>query len=239
MQNSFYTRFLFGFIICLVYSVSHATTLILSAKQTQFVNFLLPKVELVNQTIHMQRQELENLYQRHHVNQSLTSLEKTWLLDLAQKYKLKHFNLNKPQAWQNLLSRVDVIPVDLAIAQAANESGWGSSRFAKLGNNYFGQWCYKAGCGIVPQRRPVGERYEVRKFVSAQASVEHYIHNLNTNRAYKSLRRIRQRLRQDNQPITAVALAEGLVHYSQRGSAYVTSIKTLIRRVDVTVRTNA
>ena len=117
----------------------------------------------------------------------------------------------------------------LALVQAATESGWGRSRFALEGNNLFGHWCYEPGCGLVPARRNQGAAHEVAAFDSISESVSRYLHNLNTHAAYAPLRAIRARLRQQDEPPTAMALADGLVLYSERRDEYVDEIKSVIR----------
>jgi Bax protein len=128
-----------------------------------------------------------------------------------------------------LLSRVDAVPVSLLLAQAANESSWGRSRFAREGNAFFGQWCFTPGCGMVPKGRPAGQTYEVRSFRTVSASVEAYVRNLNTGDAYQGLRDIRARQRAKLSEPKGVALAEGLTSYSTRGAEYVSEIQSMIR----------
>lgn len=131
--------------------------------------------------------------------------------------------------WKQLVARVDSVPMTLVMAQAANESSWGQSRFAQLGNNLFGQWCFEAGCGIVPANRAEGADHEVRKFDSINASVRSYLHNLNTHRAYRELRATRAAARAAGREATGVELAGGLSRYSERGEAYVEEIRSTIR----------
>ena len=116
------------------------------------------------------------------------------------------------------------------MAQSANESGWGTSRFAREVNNYFGQWCFQPGCGIVPRRRPKAATYEVLTFDTTKQSVRSYMHYLNTSNAYKKLRTIRQSLRHKEKPVTGSHLANGLEKYSARGLDYVAEIKAMIRQ---------
>lgn len=129
---------------------------------------------------------------------------------------------------QSLLKRIDVIPPSLALAQAANESAWGTSRFATKANNYFGQWCFSKGCGLVPLRRNAGTTHEVRKFPSAQGSVKGYIFNLNTGRAYSDIRNMRAKARVENKILTGMDLAAGLSKYSERGQEYVKELRSMI-----------
>ncbi|MFH1497870.1 MAG: glucosaminidase domain-containing protein [Verrucomicrobiota bacterium] len=132
-----------------------------------------------------------------------------------------------------LLSRVDTVPPSLILAQAAIESGWGTSRFARQGNSLFGLRCYQPGCGIVPARRPPGARFEVAAYPDPTASVRAYVHNLNTHPRYRALRRVRAELRAGGQPVTGPALAGGLARYSELGSDYVGLVRTLIAENDL------
>ena len=130
--------------------------------------------------------------------------------------------------FHKLLTQVDVIPPSLALAQAANESAWGTSRFAREANNYFGQWCYQQGCGIVPARRKPGMSHEVRVFAHPQDSVKAYLLNLNSNKAYRDLRKIRAQQRRDKNSLSSLALVQGLSHYSERGRAYTEELEAMI-----------
>ncbi|WP_108652563.1 glucosaminidase domain-containing protein [Dongshaea marina] len=144
------------------------------------------------------------------------------------KFKCNPEQLNR-KTIDSLLSRVDIIPYSLILAQAANESAWGSSRFARKANNYFGQWCFSKGCGIVPLNRSIGMHHEVKKFNSPQESVAAYIFNLNTNSAYSKLREIRNQSHLTGKPITGTSLANGLQKYSTRGNDYIREIKQMIK----------
>ena len=127
-----------------------------------------------------------------------------------------------------LLKRVDIIPASLPLAQAANETGWGTSRFAKEANNYFGIWTYEAEQGLKPRNRESDKKHFVRKFTSPAASVKFYMNLLNTHPAYKELRNIRYSLRQERQKISGVKLAQGLEKYSAKGNEYIKLITLLI-----------
>lgn len=149
-----------------------------------------------------------------------------WIEDAADDYGVEWSG----DEWSRLLGKVDAVPVTLTLAQAANESSWGQSRFAQEGNNLFGEWCFKPGCGIVPQQRPEGEIYEVQSFSTVNHSVRSYIHNINTHNAYRELRAIRAQARASDRDPTGVELAAGLIRYSERGEAYVEEIRATIRR---------
>lgn len=161
-------------------------------------------------------------------------MEKFWpndrrfLAQMYKQYKLERATLNKSDL-AKLLKRVDGLPEALVLMQAANESAWGTSRFAKQGKNYFGQWCYRRGCGLVPLQRTEGMNHEVAKFEDIGDSVRSYFRNINTNSAYKTLREIRAQLRADNLGLKSELLAPGLVSYSERGFDYVEDLLAMIR----------
>jgi len=144
-------------------------------------------------------------------------------------YRLSDFDQNKAADWHRLLQRVDVIPPSLALSQAANESAWGTSRFARSGHNYFGQWCFTTGCGVVPRHRTAGKQHEVAVFASPAAAVASYLHNLNSHPAYQRLREIRLQQRQQHQVVSGLALAAGLEKYSERGEDYIRELRAMIR----------
>lgn len=199
----------------------------MNAHQNTFITTLSQLSVKANQRILKKRKKIAQLEA---VKTKLTTNEKTWLAKTARSYKINDWQVNNKADWQKLLSRVDIVPTSLLLAQAALESAWGKSRFAKQGNNYFGQWCYEKGCGIVPLKRPAGRTYEVRRFSSIAASVNAYIKNLNTNRPYRELRAKRAALRAANESVTGYKLAAGLSHYSQLGERYVGIIRGMIKR---------
>jgi len=202
----------------------------LTERKRSFFGFLRPIIESENAVIMKKREKLLALKDRFEMRRSLSGKEQSWLVQLEDEYGVERGDPADNKFWRILIMRVDTIPVELALAQAANESAWGTSRFAREGNNYFGQWCHTAGCGIVPARRAVGARHEVRRFSSAAASVHSYLHNLNTSRAYAELRRIRYRMRRENVEADAIELARGLGRYSERGEAYIRSLQGMIRK---------
>ncbi|MGB0360967.1 MAG: glucosaminidase domain-containing protein, partial [Endozoicomonas sp.] len=194
------------------------------SKKNAFFDYLLPMVERENQMIMKNRQKLVKLS----VKQELSEEEVSWMKNLAKKYRLKNVDSVDSSVFETLLSRVDIIPASLALAQSANESAWGTSRFATQGNNFFGQWCFSSGCGIVPSGRPEGKTYEVQKFETVYASVQAYMHNLNTNHSYRKLRALRVSDRMNQMPVTGVHLAQGLEAYSIRGDAYIKELIAMI-----------
>ena len=146
--------------------------------------------------------------------------------EIAERFKIETW----PEAgWEKLLRRVDVAPPALALAQAASESNWGQSRFAREGANFFGQWCFSEGCGLVPDRRAEGATHEVATFGSVNAAVRAYLRNLNTGSAYEGFRKLRAQARAAGRPLDPIALAGGLGRYSERGQAYIDDIRSIIR----------
>jgi len=195
-------------------------------KKALFFAALLPIVlaenELIAQARMRAKAQLEMGYDH------LPPSAQAWLNKLAARYKVEG-DLSDPAVQRALLTRVDVVPPALALAQAANESAWGSSRFARQGNNLFGQWTYSESKGLVPEGRPDGETYAVRVFDSVDASVRAYLLNLNTNPAYHELRRLRQEMRDAGQALDPHRLAHGLVSYSSRGEEYIAEIQSMMR----------
>ncbi len=129
---------------------------------------------------------------------------------------------------ERLLHRLDEVPVSLALAQAANESGWGTSRFTREGNNLFGEWTWTEE-GLVPEQREAGKTHRVRAFPSLRASVRSYLHNLNTHRAYAGFRERRAAMREHGEPLDGTALAGELKAYSERGDDYIEELRAMIR----------
>jgi Bax protein len=187
-------------------------------RKKRFYNFLRPVIESENNRIKTLRQSL--MAARQHNNR------KAFVKRIAEQYNVAWSENN--QDWNKLLERVDIVPLQIVLAQSAIETNWGRSRFALEGNNFFGQWCHVKNCGMVPERRSSGKKHEVERYNSINASVRSYLKNINTTRAYYPLREIRRRLRETGQALDALALAGGLKKYSQRRGHYVNSVKRQI-----------
>lgn len=194
-----------------------------------FFEFLMPAVKAENIRISQQRRhllELANLIQN---GQSLEPHEQRWLRHLATEYEVDTEDNSLTDVLVLLKRRVDTVPETLVLVQAANESGWGTSRFAQEGLNFFGQWCFRKGCGLVPDARDEDGDHEVAKFDSVNQSVRSYLNNINTHPAYLELRQIRENYREDGNELTALSLTAGLLSYSIRREAYVEELNAMIR----------
>ena len=194
-------------------------------RKAAFFGYFLPIVENQNRAILAVREKLDDWYQN---TDAIGTRDAAEINEIAARYRIDDFDIESDANWNKLFNRVDVVPPSLALAQSANESAWGTSRFAREGQNFFGQWCFKKGCGLVPKQRAAGKTHEVAAFDSPQESVRMYIRNLNSNSAYKGLRDIRADLRRSNQSVTGHALAAGLKRYSERGLEYVKELRQMI-----------
>ena len=184
-----------------------------------FIQIILPLILKENNNIKLDRKRLFSI-----INKSNnTKLEKKWL---NKKYK-QYGILNKDLSVLKI--RMDEIPVSLAIAQAAKETGWGTSRFALEGNALFGQWTW-SGEGLKPKDSEKNEGHKVMKFNVLQASVRAYQRNLNTHSSYSDFRKIRAKLRDMGKPLDSLILAEGLNKYAETGEKYVDVLRKIIKQ---------
>ncbi len=195
------------------------------ARKKAFFDYFRPIVESRNRELLDTRAQLIEL----RGNAALNNSQKTYVQGVAVDFGMKRFSVTSSKHWDTLLRRVDVVPPSLALAQAANESAWGTSRFARKGNNFFGQWCFTKGCGLVPRARDAGKIHEVAAFDTPHESVARYMNNLNSHDAYTPLRQIRSDLRANNESVTGLALAGGLTRYSERGPEYIRELREMIR----------
>jgi Bax protein len=199
-------------------------------KKRAFFAYLLPEIRRQNSIVEKEREMVFSLLKVHSDNQQLSQHEFEIFELLKQKYKLNILkNVAIEDTLAQLIIRVDTIPEQLILVQAANESGWGTSRFAVQGYNFFGLWCFKPGCGFVPRQRNDDAKHEVARFSDLSHSVMTYIRNLNRLYAYQGLRQIRLQLRKDNKPVTAEALSNGLMSYSERGQDYIDELQGMLR----------
>jgi Bax protein len=195
-------------------------------KKSAFFDYVLPLVNQENKTVIEDRKYLEMLAEE---VDDLSFFQRRTLMELAEDYYVDREERSDLQVIEQLRLRVDPVPPSLVLAQAAIESAWGTSRFAVQGNNLFGQWCYKKGCGLVPLRRNSGTQHEVAKFATVSESVGSYIRNINTHRAYQDLRVSRARLRTEQSSASGHQLAENLLEYSELREKYVHEVQAVIR----------
>ncbi|WP_051564511.1 glucosaminidase domain-containing protein [Desulfovermiculus halophilus] len=198
-------------------------------KKQHFFDFLRPIVRAENRKVLKERIVVLAGWKRFEQGKELSAKRRAKLNALARKYRVDAEHADGKRFFRQLLMHVDKVPVPLALVQAAKESGWGTSYFARKGNNLFGQWCFSQGCGLVPRRRPQGANYEVQSFEDVSESVQSYIHNLNSNPAYEELRKLRYRMRLAGKDPDAQLMAEGLENYSQVGRQYIEAVQKMIR----------
>ena len=192
-----------------------------------FIKAILPVVLRVNEDILAARDRLVELHGILDSGMSLNDNQRKWLYAIADRYEAD------PYDWDALMARVDIIPPSLAIAQAAEESGWGTSRFAREGNALFGQYTFAAGNGMLPEERASGRQHRIRSYSSLVEGVRSYMHNLNYHRAYGEFRNARKWLRDRSKPIDGDTLAGELLRYSERGAKYVKTLRTIMRANDL------
>jgi len=201
-------------------------------KKREFFQYIYPAIEEENRNLLKIKAKVSSMIETLFLEENLSDEQQVLLNRLIKKYKVsKKYSLL--QQINELFLRIDVVPIELVLVQAANESAWGTSRFAKIGLNFFGMWCYKKGCGMVPGGRDVGAKHEVAAFNSLEHGVKRYLHNINTNNAYTVFRTIRGQLRAQEQPLSPEILATGLLRYSIRGIDYVLEITEMIRHNQV------
>ncbi len=191
-------------------------------KQT-FFQMVLPLALKVNEEILADRHQLLLLQKKITAGRALSGEQQAWLAELADRYDVS------PGDVPELLRRVDAISPALALAQSAEESGWGRSRFAVKGNALFGQRTWDKGLGIVPQRRDEGGRHEVRVFPSLLDSVRSYARNLNGHPSYGDFRARRAAMRAREGELDPYGLIETLTAYSERREHYVRTIQKILR----------
>ena len=188
-------------------------------KKNLFIQIILPLVIKENNKIKSDRNKLFNI-----LNKSKNTLaENNWLNSKFKQYGVVNKNL------LTLKIRMDEVPVSMAIAQAAKETGWGTSRFAQEGNALFGQWTW-SGEGIKPAGADDGTTHKVMKFKVLQASVKAYQRNLNTHSTYKDFRSARAELRNENKKLDSIVLTEHLDKYAETGKEYVRILQQIIRQ---------
>ena len=198
-----------------------------SKKKVKFISTLLPLISYQNQKIIVERKRLFEIYYYLDLQKTLHKNDIIFLEHMAKKYLINSKNIHKIDLIERLLQSVDIIPNSIVLAQAANESGWGSSRFAKEYNALFGQYTYDEKNGVVPFRREEGERYLIRNFSSIDKSVESYFKNINTHYAYEKFRDMRSAMNKNNLGLNIKLLTECLDVYA-KDEFYVETINSII-----------
>ena len=188
-------------------------------RKNLFIQIVLPLILEENNRIRVDRRKLFSI-----LNKNINSnLEKRWINKKFKQYGVVNKDLS------TLKIRMDMVPVSLAIAQSAKETGWGTSRFALEGNALFGQWTWE-GEGIKPSGADTNSTHKVMKFKVLKASVRAYIRNLNTHRSYKSFRRERAEQRDNFEKFNSLELTNHLDKYAETGKEYVKILKQIIKQ---------
>ena len=189
-----------------------------------FIQIVLPLVLSENESILAERKKIIFLSK----TRSISKVDQIWLDKKFKYYKVKN------KDYEQLLSKVDIIPPSLAIAQAAYESGWGTSRFALEGNSLFGQRTWASKSGIVPLERDQDQTFKVTKFDIIRASVKAYKKNLNTHKSYENLRLERKKMRDQGKEISGIRLSQHLDKYSEIKDKYVFYLQKIIEQNSLT-----
>jgi Bax protein len=188
-------------------------------KKDTFIKIVLPLIVAENEKILSDKDKLKLIL----VKKFTTDEEKQWLRQKLLEYKVKKGDMKE------LTIRIDTIPISIALAQAAKESGWGTSRFALEGNAIFGQWTW-SGQGIAPLNREDNKKHKILKFPILRASVKAYQNNLNTHKSYSKFREKRLSLREKNKIVSGLDLTDTLENYAQTGSEYIKIINQIIKQ---------
>ena len=192
-------------------------------KRELFIKIVLPLILNENNKIAEDRKKLFQILGKNFN----TVGERVWLKRRFKEYKIEDKDFSK------LKMRMDIIPVSIALAQAANESGWGTSRFALEGNALFGQWTWSKK-GISPKDKDSNQNHKILQFQILKASVRAYKNNLNTHNAYKEFREVRAQLRQEGKQIVGLDLTKYIKNYAAIGEKYVAIIEDIIEKNSLT-----
>ena len=199
----------------------------LSESKKDFVKTLLPLISYENQKILLERSKLDNIKIYLDNNKTLPKSDLQFLYKISKKYKLKIKDKHKYDLVKELLDLVDIIPNSIVLAQAANESGWGTSRFAREFNALFGEYTYDYSNGVVPLLREEGEKHLVKAFKSVDKSIQSYFNNLNSHYAYEDFREVRKIMREKNNFSNIKLLIDELDSYAA-DTNYIETINSII-----------
>ena len=188
-----------------------------------FINTLLPIIYSENLKILEDRKKILDWWNESQGENFSRDFWPSWLFELSEKYETSDSNLG------NLLIKVDIIPISMALAQAAIESGWGTSRYLREGNAIYGQYTFEKDKGIRPERRESNEKFFIKKFSNLSESTRSYFKNINTHRAYDDFREERKKLRMNGVKLSGVKLVKFLTSYSERRDEYVKDVENIIQ----------
>lgn len=203
-----------------------------NAKQKEeFIRYMKGLVDKSNEEIRKDREFITGFFTKAVPDafRGLNQQNVGYLIALRNKYEVENL-FDRDEYYK----RIDVIPVSLAIAQAALESGWGKSRFAREANNLFGHWTY-SGVGLMPQNRAPGKTHMIRIFSSLQKSVNGYMLNLNTNIAYEDFRNRRLKARNEGKNYTGMEAAKTMIHYSELKGEYIKMVQEMIEQNNLAI----
>ncbi len=193
-----------------------------SERKKLFINTLLPIIFLENSRILEDRKKILDWWNESQGENFSRDFWPSWLFELSEKYDSDDSNLG------NLLVKVDIIPISMVLAQAAIESGWGTSRYLREGNAIFGQYTFDKKKGLKPINRDKDKKFFIRKFSNLSESTRSYLKNLNTNLAYKEFREERKKLRMGGEILSGLKLSSFMTRYSERKNDYVNDLKKII-----------
>ncbi|WP_246434439.1 glucosaminidase domain-containing protein [Nitrosophilus labii] len=196
----------------------------ISVQKEKFFEILRPLVKKENQKIVKEREFVENFFNDYFKRPILDKKRLKKLVSLAKKYRIKNIYDKK-----EYMKKIDTIPESLVLAQAALESGWGKSRFAREANNLFGEWTFGKR-GLIPQNREEGKKHKIRIFNSISDSIASYMLNLNRHAAYKEFRTARYQAKIKNVPFTGLKAAMTMQRYSEIGKKYNFLVSSIIKR---------
>jgi len=198
-------------------------------KKRQFFSYMRPKIIAENEKVLFERDFVLKMQIKLNENKEFNADETKELKKLMVDYRIDNRDVSKSKTFKELLIHIDIIPLELALTQAALESAWGTSYFARKANNIFGQWCFTPGCGVVPKRRPAGETHEVAIFDNVNLSVRYYLKFLNSHPLFSKLRKARLKNRKKDEYPNAYDMSGGLSAYSARGNDYIAELRSMIK----------
>ena len=187
-----------------------------------FINTLIPIIYSENLQILNDRKKILDWWRESDGENFSRDFWPQWLFELSEKYGSSDSNLG------NLLMRVDIIPISLALAQSAIESGWGTSRYSREGNAVFGQYTFDESKGLKPKDRNENDEFFIKKFPNLSESVRSYLKNINTHLAYSDFREERKKLRMSGENLSGYKLVNFLKDYSERRESYIKDVKEII-----------